>query len=73
MRWVAGSWHSRRRVIRPSLDAFRGHTYPNYDLDFGLVAKDPLLDRFHATVEASDAPPAARRTALFDVACASGL
>ncbi|MEU6934417.1 site-specific integrase [Streptomyces sp. NPDC046374] len=58
------------RVIRPSLDAFRGHTYPNYALDFRLVARDPLLDKFHTAVEASDATPAARRTALFDVACA---
>ncbi|MGI5401365.1 hypothetical protein ACQEVG_18340 [Streptomyces sp. CA-135486] len=31
------------RVIRPSLDSFRGHAYPNYALDFRLVAKDPQL------------------------------
>lgn len=58
------------RLFRPTLPAMRATAMVGYAPMFVTAQQDADLDRFCAHVEAMPVPADARRTAVFDVACA---
>jgi integrase len=58
------------RVVRPSLAAFRVHSFVCYHEHFEVAQNDPGLDNFVALVERQDTSPHYKRCARLDVAAA---
>lgn len=55
------------RIIRPSLAAFRRHTFGSYPEFFIAAQQDPLLNKYAEQVEAHPIAHKYRRTALIDM------
>ncbi|MEV5528101.1 tyrosine-type recombinase/integrase [Streptomyces prunicolor] len=57
------------RAVRPSLLAFRRHSFNNYSPVFVEAQNDPQLDKYAQNVAAHDIRWEHQRKALFDVCC----